>query len=224
MRKNKEKDFKLEEYEEFYEDHYFAPLPDDKVVHAHRLMPRIAWALDVAKEVKPKRILDLGCLEGYTLLTILNHVGGSGVGVDLSKDGVEIGTRHAKKNELDAVFLQSSVEDFMENTEEKYDFIVAFELLEHVKDDVKFLELIDKVKTDDATVLISTPAFESPTFGMDDEKNKCHIRLYTLREEDYHAVNSYGNKRKATSIIKAVGKDRIKDGRIVSELINLRYE
>jgi 2-polyprenyl-3-methyl-5-hydroxy-6-metoxy-1,4-benzoquinol methylase len=89
--------------------------------------------------------------------------------------------------------------------------VTAFELLEHVKDPKLLLKEIDRVLAPGGSVLISTPAFESPLYGKDDEKNKCHIRLYTMESEDYEAKNKYGNVRKATSIHKEIGKERIKE-------------
>lgn len=213
--------FDIEDYENFYENHFYGKLDEKMLYNAHRIFPRVAWALDIAKETGAKRVLDLGCLEGYGLFTLNKHAGVEGVGVDLSKPAIERAQSLAPEG---LEFYQDTVENFMENYEgEKFDLITAFELLEHVKDPKRMLELIDTVKTDDADILISTPAFESPNFGKDDEKNKCHIRLYTLQDEDYKEANKYGNIRKATSIIKEVGQERIKDGRVISELINLRY-
>jgi hypothetical protein len=102
--------------------------------------------------------------------------------------------------------------------------VTYLELLEHVKDPKASAELMDKVLAPGGNVLISTPAFESPFYGKDDEKNKCHIRLYTMKDADYEEANKYGNVRKATSITKEIGKQRIKEMEVMSELINLRYQ
>lgn len=220
-----EKDFTVENYEGFYENHYFQSLPDDKAINAHRILPRVSWAVQVAKQVKPQAVLDLGCLEGFTALTIANNVDSvqSIVGIDLSKDGIDIANSRSGLIKAHSIFKQDSIEHFMEHTSAKFDFICLFEVIEHVKDPAYLLKLIDKVKTDDANILISTPAFESPTFGKDDEQNKCHIRLYTMQDEDYTAVNKYGNTRTATSMPKQIGKERIIEMGVYSELINCRY-
>ena len=222
-----ESDFKIDEYEEFYEDHMFQPLKDDVASDAHRFLPRVNWALDVAKEIKPKRILDLGCLDGYALLTLCKHAGSVeyAKGVDLSKDGINIARKRAEDVERIAIdFEQNTIENFLENTKMKFDLIMLFEVIEHVKNPRVLLKLIDRVKAKDGQVLISTPDFEAPTYGKDDEKNKCHIRLYSLADEDYTAKNKYGNLRIATSMSKQVGKDRIIDMGVYSELINCRYK
>jgi 2-polyprenyl-3-methyl-5-hydroxy-6-metoxy-1,4-benzoquinol methylase len=226
MRLKREVDFKVEEYNEFYKDHFFAPLGEEQIVEAHRIFSRVAWALDIAREIKPKKVLDLGCLEGYSVLTIAKQVPSVelGIGVDLSVDGVEIGNYHASKQDLPCTFLQGAIEEFMEESDEKFDLIMAFEVMEHVKDPELVIKLIDKVLAPGGTVLWSTPDFEAPTYGKDDEQNKCHIRLYTTADEDYEGINKYGNTRKATSMSKQIGKERIISMEVYSELIHCRYQ
>ena len=106
----------------------------------------------------------------------------------------------------------------------KFDLITCFEVIEHVKDVSVLLKLIDEVLAPDGNVLVSTPDFESPLYGKDDEKNKCHIRLFTIADDDYEGTNKYGNVRIATSMSKSVGKERVKELGVYSHLINCRYQ
>lgn len=220
-----EKDFSVENYEDFYSHHYFQPVSADDAINGQRIFPRVGWALDIALELKPKTILDLGCLEGYTALTLAKHVDSveEAVGVDLSEEAIVIANDHAVNNQLPAIFHKDSIENWLDKTDQKFDLITLFEVMEHVKDPELVLRLVDEHLAPGGTVLISTPAFESPTFGKDDEQNKCHIRLYTLKDEDYQETNKYGTLRTATSITKQIGKERIKDARVFSELIHLQY-
>jgi 2-polyprenyl-3-methyl-5-hydroxy-6-metoxy-1,4-benzoquinol methylase len=144
MGKLHEKDFKVEEYDEFYSDHYFQPL--EKPFDAHRFIPRVAWALDVAKEFKPKNVLDLGCLDGFASLTIAKHCPGVKFikGVDLSKDGIEIATERAKELNVASDYEQGTIEDYLERTKTKFDLIMLFEVIEHVKSPRELLKLIDR--------------------------------------------------------------------------------
>lgn len=223
MRTKHEQDFNMDEYEEFYEDHFFSQMIDSEAINANRVLPRVAWALDVAKEVGAKRVLDLGCLEGFAILTIANHCPIEyGVGVDLSKDGIEIAKERADLVKPKVEFIQGTIEDYLEKTEEKFDFIIMFEVIEHVKDVDYLLELIKKVKTPEGHLLISTPSFESPLFGMDDEQNKCHIRLYTTADNTYSAVNKYGNTRTGLSMKEQLKDFEITEMDVYSELINVR--
>lgn len=227
-----EKDFKVEEYDEFYESHYFQPVTDIEALNAHRIFPRVNWALDLAKEFKPKNILDLGCLEGYAALTVAKHVDSvkGGWGVDLSQDGIALAKKRAKDYRIPIKFKAGLIEDFLERTKQEFDFIMLFEVIEHVKDPEYLLQLIDNCKTDDGLVLISTPAFESPTFGKNDVINKCHVRLYTPKDEDYEEMTDHNHPgepqvmRKATSLSNQIGKDRIQDMSVFSELIHCVYK
>lgn len=232
MKKYHETNFDVNMYDEFYESHVFAPLPDDRALNAHRIIPRISWALDIAKELKPKSVLDLGCLEGYTALTIANHVDSVErvVGVDLSEDGIDLANSRKPLVKASCEFKQGTIEDYLQKCEEKFDMIVCFEVIEHVLDPELLIKLIDKVKSDNGQVLISTPAFESPIFGKNDVANKCHIRLYTMADEDYDEMTDKPDPdtghcyiRTASSMPKLIGKDRIIEMGVYSELINCRY-
>lgn len=227
-----EKDFDFNNYEDFYENHYFQPLANDRAINAHRILPRVDWAVDVASVYSPKNVLDLGCLDGFTGLTVAHHTPSVKrlVGVDLSKDGIDIANQRKELISSKADFFQDSIESYLEKTPEKFDMIILFEVIEHVKSPKKLLQLIDNVKTKNGLVLISTPAFESPTYGKNDVANKCHIRLYTTKEKDYEEMTDVPDPdtgktymRKATSMPKQVGKHRIISIGIYSELINCLY-
>lgn len=225
--RNKETDFSLDNYEEFYEDHHFQPLSDEDAYNAHEVIPRFGWAYDRAVELQPKSYLDIGCLDGSLALTIGVATGAKVTGIDLTKDGIEIARGRAEEAGLDAEFIQGYAEDVLEQFAtdgKKFDLITFFEIIEHVKDVPRLLKAIDAVLAPGGTILCSTPDFESPYYGKDDEQNKCHVRLYTTADEDYEAVNKYGTLRKATSITKEIGKDRIKTMGVYSELINVEYK
>lgn len=233
MKKYHETSFDVNNYEKFYESHMFAPLPDDKALNAHRIIPRISWALDVAKELKPKNVLDLGCLEGYSALTIANHVDSVEriVGVDLSEDGIALANGRKSLVKVSSEFIKQSIEEYLEQCEEKFDMIICFEVIEHVLDPELLIELIQKVKSDNGQVLISTPAFESPTFGKNDVANKCHIRLYTTKDEDYEEMTDRPDldtgktyMRTASSMPKLLLDHDIIEMEVINELINVRFK
>ena len=233
MGKLEQKDFNIDNYENFYSDHYFLEMSDDMAFNAHRGIPRVAWAVDVAEELEPESVLDLGCLEGFTLLTLCNKVPSikRGVGVDLSADGIRLANRRKDLLKADVSFIQDTVENYLENCNEKFDLICLFEVIEHVKDPDYVIKLMDKVLSDKGQILISTPSFESPAYGKNDVQNKCHIRLYTTKDEDYEEMTDIPDPdtgkcymRTATSMPKQIGQDRILDMRVYSHLINVRYK
>lgn len=227
-----EKDFDIDNYEGFYNHHYFQPMPEDKALEANRIIPRVDWAVDVANEYKVKSVLDLGCLEGFAGLTVANHAPSVKrlVGVDLSHEGITIANGRKDRVLADAEFVQGTIEDYLANTKEKFDMIMLFEVIEHVKDPEQLVALMDKVKTDKGVILISTPSFEAPTFGKNDVQNKCHIRLYTTKDKDYDEMTDVPDPdtgkcytRTASSMPKLVGKERIISIGVYSELINCLY-
>ncbi len=225
MGKLHETDFKVENYEDFYEDHFFQPLTEDDAINAHRVIPRVGWGLDIAKEIGAKHILDLGCLDGSNILTLLNNLpdGAQGTGVDLSKDGVNIADKRASLHGFPATFIQGSIEDFLSKAnDESFDLVCMFEVIEHVLDPDAIIAEIKRVLKPGGTLLVSTPDFEAPTYGKDDEKNKCHIRLYTTAEADYEAKNKYGTLRKATSMPKQLEGWNVVSMDVFSELIHAR--
>lgn len=227
---NKDKEFAefgLDRYEEFYENHRFDQTDEEDAVNIHEIVPRFGWAFDIVEELKPRNLLDLGTLDGSFPITIATHFGIPCVGVDLTKDGIAIANERKERLGLPCTFYQGTVEDWLMTLikrKVKFDVVTAFELIEHVKDPKVLIKLIDGVLAPGGSVLMSTPAFESPLYGKDDEKNECHIRLYTTEDEDYEAENKHGNVRKATSITKELGPDRIKELGVYSHLINVRYQ
>jgi len=230
MRKDQH-EFKLEDYESFYEHHLFKPVPDEAAINLHRAVPRIAWSVREAKKLKPKKVLDLGCLEGFTALTLANHVDSIErvVGVDLSQEGIDLANSRKGLIKADSEFIQGTLESFLETANEKFDFITIFEVMEHVKDPELVFKLIDRVSN--GVVLVSTPDFKAPTYGKNDVQNKCHIRLFTTDDEDFEEMTDVPDPvtgktymRKATSLPKMLGKERIINIGTYSELINCIYK
>lgn len=223
---HREENFEDYEYEEFYEHHHFEPTPEQVCLKINEYIPRFGWAFDQVEELNPKSLLDLGCLDGSFALSVAAQLGSEVVGVDLTKDGIELALERTSKFNLPAHFYQGTIEHWLEifiKDGRKFDVVTFFEVIEHVEDVQKILKLIDQVLAPGGSVLVSTPDFESPVFGADDEKNKCHVRLYTTAKEDYERPNKFGNVRKATSIYKEIGEQRIQNVSVHNELINLRY-
>lgn len=80
--------------------------------------------------------LDIGCGPGI-LSEPLTRLGGTVTGVDANPDVIQIAKDHAKQGHLDITYEMASIEAHAEENPEKYDVIVASEIVEHVeqKDD-----------------------------------------------------------------------------------------
>lgn len=227
LEEQNDKAFTPERYEEFYEHHYFEPIPEALCYTVNEVIPRFGWAFDEVEQLAPKTLLDLGCLDGSFANSVADQLGVTVTGVDLTQEGIDLAIQRAKAKSLPATFFQGTVEDWLQkfiDEGKKFDVVTFFEIIEHVKDVQLCLKLIDQVLAPGGSVLVSTPDFESPYYGMDDEQNTCHVRLYTTADEDYEKENKYGHVRLATSITKEIGKDRVKSMAVHNELINVRYE
>lgn len=219
-----DKNFTPEEYDNFYEHHYFLPISEGRATEVHEFIPRFGWAFEKVKESKAKNLLDLGCLDGSFALTVARHLGISVSGVDLSVDGIKLAQQRAEGLGINAHFFQGSIEEELSKLKaNSFDIITLFEVIEHLEDVQKVLKLIDRVLKPGGTVLLSTPDFEDPTYGLDDEQNTCHVRLYTTADKGYSRENKYGTLRKATSLSKEIGKDRIKEMQVIGEQICAQY-
>jgi 2-polyprenyl-3-methyl-5-hydroxy-6-metoxy-1,4-benzoquinol methylase len=231
LKEQNDNNFTPDKYEEFYEHHYFEPIPDNLAFDVHEVIPRFGWGFDKVEELsqgkKNFKLLDLGCLDGSFALSVAKNLGIFVTGVDLTKDGIDIANERAKQLKTPTRFVQGTVEHWLEaiaESGEKFEVITFFEIIEHVEDVQLCLKLIDKVLAPGGSVLVSTPAFEDPIYGKDDEANTCHVRLYTMEDEDREEHNKYGTLRKATSITKEIGKDRIKEMNLHNGLINVLYQ
>lgn len=224
---NSEQDFSMDNYEEFYEHHKFEPIPEDMAFTINEVIPRFGWALDKVEELGSRNILDLGCLDGSFALSVCDQLGIPVTGIDLTVDGINLAKERAAAKNLPATFLQGTCEARLEELAaqgKQYDVVTFFELIEHVEDVQRLIKLIDAVLAPGGSVLVSTPDFEGPVYGADDEINKCHIRLYTTAKKSYSRPNKFGTVRKATSIYEEIGEDRIKELSVHNHLINCRYQ
>jgi 2-polyprenyl-3-methyl-5-hydroxy-6-metoxy-1,4-benzoquinol methylase len=163
-------------YDSFYAGHSFEPFPEEYALTADLLVPRVAWALDIAREIEAKRILDLCCLDGFASLTIASQLGIPVVGVDLSEDGIEMANRRAK--DLPATYLHGSVEHF--TSDQRFDLILLFEAIEHFTDVDKVIGVIKQHLSPNGTLLVSTPDAEG-VFGIGND-DPCHLRIYSHRD------------------------------------------
>jgi 2-polyprenyl-6-hydroxyphenyl methylase/3-demethylubiquinone-9 3-methyltransferase len=110
----------------------------------HKFNPvRLAYIRDKAAErfgrdpkkldcLKGIRMLDIGC-GGGILSEPLARLGARMVGADPSKENVAIASAHAKESGVDVDYRATTVED-LAAAGEKFDIVLAMEVVEHVVD------------------------------------------------------------------------------------------
>lgn len=100
---------------------------------------------------KGKKILDVGCWDG-TIAAILRDGGNSVKGVEISDKAIEL----AKAKGLE-VFKADLTGNWAKGINEKFDLVMAGEIIEHVFDTDLFLQNIKKVLKKNGELIVSTP-------------------------------------------------------------------
>jgi SAM-dependent methyltransferase len=104
-----------------------------------------------SKRAAGKRVLDLGCNVGYGT-KILSALAGEAIGVDVSERAVA----EAKKNfpELRFSIVDGHTLPFDNGI---FDMVVSCQVIEHIVDHSKYISEIQRVLTNDAEVIFTTP-------------------------------------------------------------------
>lgn len=141
--------------------------PDAQLVYEH--LHRYLWAAEL---VAGHTVLDLASGEGFGA-AILAQAAQSVVGVDIDARSVE----HASLNYLrdNLSFTVGDARDLSRFADDSFDFVVAFELIEHVAEQDCVIDEIERVLTPRGVLVMSTPdrrAYVDPT----GRGNALHVR------------------------------------------------
>ena len=106
--------------------------------------PRLKFAIDVAKRIGAKTIVDWGCSDGFISLPLSKALGVHVTGFDLDPRCVALATKRAAEQNIDARFEVGNIDAIGGWEGEKADMAVFFEVLEHVIDPNYTLTCIEK--------------------------------------------------------------------------------
>ena len=142
-------------------------IPSDNPIHQRLLKP-----YSVVKEEIGGNVLELGCGEGRGIEMILPKVDSF-----LGLDKIEEVIRGLTEKYPDGLFIQSVFPpvDILESG--AFDFIISFQVIEHIKSDRLFLEEIYRLLKPGGLAIITTP-----NIRMSLSRNPWHIREYTVKE------------------------------------------
>jgi ubiquinone/menaquinone biosynthesis C-methylase UbiE len=157
----------LEEYRQMYElenTHWYFR---GKRTILHRFLS------EVFQSNPDHQLLDVGCGTGNILLMLQNF--GHAVGVDSSPVALEF----CRSRNLTDLYLTQPGEPlpFDENT---FDIVTAFDLLEHIDNDLTFLKELRRVSRNGGKILIIVPAH--PQLWSDHDVALHHKRRYTRKQ------------------------------------------
>ena len=103
------------------------------------------------------QVVDIGCQDLFFDSEIIPYQHML-VGCDLNwENGLYAATENIKKYEWDNVYVIKSMGEFLPLKDNFFDLILCFETLEHAGDECKILKEIDRVSTENATLIISAP-------------------------------------------------------------------
>jgi 2-polyprenyl-3-methyl-5-hydroxy-6-metoxy-1,4-benzoquinol methylase len=206
--------FNKEDYKKYYSELLDEkPYSDEVSLDCTLLGPRFKWLLDKIALQEPKYVLDLGCADGYTCLTLAKR-GFRSKGVNLYAPSILAAREKASKLNLNAEFEVSDLFD----VKEKADAVVLFEVLEHLPDPQKAIDHCMSLLKKGGHFYLSTPSTEHIGIeqhklenhkGWDDGTPTGHLRVFTIDE-----IKKLFEKYKVLDI----GFDA--DKSIVAEVIN----
>lgn len=99
-------------------------------------------------------ILDIGC-GGGLLCEPLTRLGAEVVGVDAAADNIKIAATHAKQMDLNITYLNETAEALVEK-EQRFDVVLAMEVIEHVADLSLFIQSATKLMKPDGLLCVAT--------------------------------------------------------------------
>jgi len=106
--------------------------------------------------VRNKIVLDVGCGSGYGSYILARQGGANKIfAVDISQDAIEYAKSRYKHRNID--FKVDDAEELKTISNKIVDILVAFELIEHLNDQDKFLGQVKRVLKKSGLFIVSTP-------------------------------------------------------------------
>jgi 2-polyprenyl-6-hydroxyphenyl methylase/3-demethylubiquinone-9 3-methyltransferase len=113
-------------------DHWWDKEGQLKTLHAINPL-RVRW-LQEYTPIQGLSILDVGC-GGGILSESLAHMGAEVLGIDPTKEAIEVAKRHAQQGSIDNLqYQQTTIDNLLPIHANRFDLITCMEMLEHVPD------------------------------------------------------------------------------------------
>lgn len=137
---------------------------------------KMGFLMRLLREAGSRSVLDLGCGTGET--SVVARRGGVDTFciVDLHAESLRVAKDRLERSGADVMAVRADL-DGTWPVDGEFDAVLAFEVLEHLRDPQAFLEQAKSKLKPGGLLLLSTPAW-SGEFGYYD-RNPCHLTLWT---------------------------------------------
>lgn len=188
----------------------------NKKLHARYIFHTRAYEL-MEDYVKNKKVLDLGCGEGYGSY-ILKEYAKEVTGVDISEEAIKEATKTHKAKNLKYQTINNIEKESLPFKDNSFDIVISFQVVEHIKNTDKYFKEINRVLKYGGTLILITPNKKVRLFSFQNPWNHHHAKEYNYREIEeevskyYSAYNIKGYSLKGKYLkeeIKRVNKLRV---------------
>ena len=143
-------------------------MPSPNLVYRDMLIARAVSRIDL----RDKSVLEIGVGAGKNLLQLSDIPGVRLLGVDFDERAIELARARPQFEKARAVFRRCDFRDI----EERVDFVMMFDVLEHIEDDREAIQFIYQTLTPEGAVLLTIPS-NSALYGKRDVYHG-HFRRY----------------------------------------------
>ena len=121
----------------------------------HKINPLRSNWIDSWLNVAEKEILDVGCGAGI-LSEAMAYRGAHVTGIDMAPALLKIARLHMAESNLTIKYTQSTIEEFSDRSNKKFDVITCMEMLEHVPDPKSVIQSCYKLLNPGGYLFLST--------------------------------------------------------------------
>ncbi|MDP2897930.1 MAG: class I SAM-dependent methyltransferase [bacterium] len=148
-----------------------------KVTLDRELASRLRYEF-AARYVEGKRVLDIGCGEGYGSAMLAQHAAHV-VGTDSSEKVVAHATAKYGLSNIEFRCMPAEKHAF---PDESFDVVVCLELIEHVHDYAAVMEEMHRLLKPGGILILSTPNKDVTSPGRETPIHDFHVHEFTIRE------------------------------------------
>ena len=167
--------------------------------------------------VKGKRVLDLGCSDGYGSF-LLSRKAKKVVGMDIDHQAINLAVQKYQSRNLSFLVADALKISRMR----KFDLVISLQLIEHISDTDSYLNQIKKILKKGGKAIFSTPNKQMRLAKGEKPWNPFHVREYDLLEfqrvlaEHFSKVTILGLQ--ATPEIYKIEKKRLYLRRMIAKI------